>query len=137
MRIILAAAVLAVAIPAVTPAAAQTFPDQSDYVCSATTGGGDKEELRLQVDVKNRAWCSSADKCKEIKTIFNIAGPKVILESSQLEVTSYETSIDRASGKYDSKSETGGFSSESHGTCKPAPFTAFPVAIDGSKIRGG
>ena len=133
MRIILVAAVLAVAYPA----AAQTFPEQSDYLCSATTGAGEKEELRIRVDVKNRAWCSSVDGCKEIKTVFNIAGPKVILESSQLEVTSYETSIDRATGKYDFKSETGGFTSESHGQCKPAPFTPFAVTVDGSKIRGG
>lgn len=121
---------------AASSAHAQTWPQQSDYVCSAKSSTGETDDQRFQVDLKNKAWCTSKDECKEIKTIFGEQGAKVVLESSTLEVTSYESSIDRGSGKYDSMVDAGGFKTESHGTCKPAPFTAFKVQVDGSKIKG-
>ncbi len=122
---------------AAAPTLAQPWPVQTDYVCAAKSSGGDDESQRVRVDMKNKAWCTSKDECKEIKTIFGEKGDKVLLESSQLEVTSYETSIDRKTGAFDSVVTTGGFTSETHGTCKPAAFTPFAVTVDGSKIRGG
>ena len=122
---------------AATAAQAQPWPQQSDYVCTATSSAGEKDDQRVQIDLKNKAWCTSKDDCKEVKTIFGEKDGKVVLESSQLEFTSFETSIDRATGRYDSAVTTGGFTTESHGTCKPAAFTPFKVTVDGSKIRGG
>lgn len=122
---------------AASAAHAQTWPQQADYVCTATSSTGEKDDQRIQLDLKNKAWCTSKDACGEVKTIFGEQGGKVVLESSTLEVTSYESSIDRATGKYDSVIDAGGFKTESHGTCKVAAFTPFKVQVDGSKIRGG
>ena len=113
------------------------WPEQSDYVCRVDQEGEPASELRVRVDLKVKAWCTSADACKEIKTIFGEKGDAVVLESSQLEDTSFETSIDRKSGRYATRTESSGLSSEAHGTCKPAPFTPFGVKLDGSKIKGG
>lgn len=130
-------AALLAALAAAATAAAQTFPVQSDYVCTAKTNDGQPDDQRIRVDLDAKAWCTSKDGCKEIKTLFGVKGPQVVLESSQLEVTSYESSIDRASGAYSSVVTVGGIESASHGTCKPAPFTPFGVKLDGSKITGG
>ena len=127
----------ALALAATASAAqAQTWPVTTDYVCAATSSTGEKEDQRFQIDLKNKAWCTSKDDCKEIKTIFGEQGAKLVLESSTLEVTSYESSIDRATGRYDSVIDAGGFKTETHGTCKPAAFTKFKVEVDGSKIKG-
>ena len=132
-----ASAVLGAVLLAAAPAAAQTFPRQSDYVCTARANTGESDDQRIRVDLDAKAWCSSKDGCKEIKTIFGIKGAKVVLESSQLEVTSYESSIDRSTGAYSSVVTVGGLESSSQGSCKPAPFTPFGVKLDGSKITGG
>ena len=122
---------------AASPAGAQTYPAQSDYVCTAKSNAGEPDDQRIRIDLTAKAWCSSKDGCKEIKTLFGVRDAKVILESSQLEVSSYESSIDRATGRYDSVVDAIGITSESHGTCKPAPFTPFGVKLDGSRITGG
>lgn len=116
---------------------AQSLPEKSDYVCAIKADDGTSEDQVFRIDLQNKAWCTSKDGCREIKTIFGVQGTKVVLESSQLEVASFESSIDRSNGAYASSVTTGLMSSRSAGACKPAPFTAFPVAVDGSKIRGG
>ncbi len=131
------AAALSAVLCAASPGAAQTFPQRADYVCTAKTDTGEADDQRIRVDLDTKAWCTSKDGCKEIKTLFGVKDAKVILESSQLEVTSYESSIDRKSGAYSSVVTTGGLESSSHGACKPAPFTPFGVKLDGSKITGG
>ena len=130
-------AVLTVALACASPGAAQTYPARSDYVCTAKTDAGEADDQRVRVDTEAKAWCTSKDDCKEIKTLFGVRDSKVVLESSQLEVTSYESSIDRATGAYESTVTTGGLESWSRGTCKPAPFTPFGVKLDGSRIKGG
>lgn len=128
---------LAAALLAAVPAAAQTWPQKSDYVCTARSDTGEPDDQRIRVDLEAKAWCTSKDGCKEIKTLFGVKAAKVILESSQLEVTSYESSIDRATGAYSSVVTTGGFDSASRGACRPAPFTPFGIKLDGSRITGG
>lgn len=136
-RIVGGRAVLTAVLACASPGAAQTYPTRSDYVCTARTETGEADDQRIRVDMEAKAWCTSKDGCKEIKTLFGVKDAKVVLESSQLEVTSYESSIDRASGAYSSTVTVGGIESWSRGACKPAPFTPFGVKLDGSKITGG
>ena len=136
-RVVFGSAALAAALLAASPGAAQTWPEKADYVCTARTDTGEADDQRIRVDLQSKAWCTSKDGCKEIKTLFGVKDARVILESSQLEVTSYESAIDRASGAYSSVVTVGGIESSSHGSCKPAPFTPFGVKLDGSRITGG
>lgn len=130
-------AALAASLLLTSSAAAQAWPVKSDYVCTARSDTGEADDQRIRVDTEAKAWCTSKDGCKEIKTLFGIKDAKVVLESSQLEVTSYESSIDRATGAYSSVVTVGGIESSSHGSCKAAPFTPFGVKLDGSRITGG
>ena len=113
--------------------------EQSDYICAVTDDAGEAETLRYSIDLNAKAWCSDKDECREIMTVFGVQGDKLVLESSTLEVTSFETSIDTTTGAYDSKVSITepAITTHSRGTCKPAPFTPFKVKVDGSKIRGG
>ena len=130
------ALLLAAALQA-APAAAAAPPAPTDFVCTATDEAGQKQSLRYSVDYRANAWCAQEPTCKEVKTLFGAKGPKLILESSQLEVTSYETSIDRSSGAYDSVISLTDppIHTESHGLCKPAPFTPFGVAVSGAALK--
>ncbi len=134
---IIGAAALAAALGAASPGTAQTYPQKADYVCAIKADTGESDDQRIRVDLDAKAWCTSKDGCKEIKTLFGVKDARVVLESSQLEVASYESSIDRATGAYSSVVTTGGIESSSRGVCKPAPFTPFGVKLDGSKITGG
>ena len=116
---------------------AQTYPVRSDYVCTAKADSGEADDQRIRVDLEAKAWCTSKDGCREVKTLFGVKDARVILESSQLESASYESSIDRATGAYLSTVSTAGFDSSSRGTCKAAPFTPFGVKLDGSRMTGG
>ena len=128
---------VAVTLMAASPGAAQTYPVKTDYVCTIKADTGESDDQRIRVDLETKAWCTSKDGCKEIKTLFGVKDAKVILESSELEVTSYESSIDRATGAYSSMVAVGGIQNSSVGSCKPAPFTPFGVKLDGSRITGG
>ena len=130
-------AALAAALGLAAPAAAQAWPEKADYVCAIKADTGEADDQRIRVDLAAKAWCTSKDGCKEIKTLFGVKDAKVILESSELEVSSYESSIDRATGVYTSSVTVGGIQSSSRGTCKAAPFTPFGVKLDGSRITGG
>ena len=130
----LAPLLLALALQAaVAPVAAE----QMDFVCTATDTDGATQALRYSVDLHANAWCAREPACKEVKTVFGTKGPKLILESSQLEVTSYETSIDRATGAYSSVVTIAepALRTESHGVCKAVPFTPFGVAVSGTALK--
>ena len=129
--LLLAAALQAAAAP---PAAAEPV----DFVCAVTDDAGQKQALRYSVDYRASAWCErQGAACKEVKTLFGLKGSKVLLESSQLEVTSYETSIDRGSGAYDSVITLAEppIRTETHGVCTPAPFTPFGVPVSAAALK--
>ena len=128
-----AALLVILALQAAVPAAPG---EQMDFVCTATdTAGGAPQQLRYSVDLHSHAWCAREPACTEIKTVFGVKGSKLVLESSSLEVTSYETSIDRADGAYNSVVSLGGMRTETKGVCKPAPFTPFGVAVSGTALK--
>ena len=133
--LLLAAALQTAAAAPASPSA--PAPEATDFVCTATDDSGQKQAVRYSVDYRASAWCEREAACKEIKTLFGLKGSKVILESSQLEVTSYETSIDRGSGAYDSVVTLAEppIRSESHGVCKAVPFTPFGVAVSGAALK--
>ena len=123
---------------ALQAAAAGPAAEQMDFVCTATdAAGGAPQQLRYSVDLRANAWCAREPACKEIKTVFGVKGSKLILESSALEVTSYETSIDRADGAYSSVVSIAepALRTESRGTCKAVPFTPFGVAVSGTALK--